>query len=146
MHGHCCRRSTNPEPLQRFGYKVPVHTLSETLSFKLYIVLDIATYLDHHQYLHGPNIFQSPFNRRSHFQMITYVPRCRRGVWNVVSCIAMPSEHLFLPNVPKGFHILTLLHSRDPRCGTNSEKTSGKTRLRKLKRTISAQAYMFWTL
>ena len=88
MHGHCCRRSTNPEPLQRFGYKVPVHTLSETLSFKLYIVLDIATYLDHHQYLHGPNIFQSPFNRRSHFQMITYVPRCRRGTpWSLERCL-----------------------------------------------------------
>jgi len=54
-------------------------------------------------------------------------------------------HHLFLPNVPKRFHIFTLLHFRDPRCGANS-KTSGKTKVRKIKRTFSAQAYIFWVL
>ena len=84
MHGHCRRCSTNPEPLRRFGYKVPVHTVPPETFFKLYIVLDIATYLDHHRYLRCPDIFQSPFIRRSHFQMITYLPRCRRGTpWSL---------------------------------------------------------------
>lgn len=60
---------------------------------------------------------------------------------------ALPSyrHHVFLPNVPKGFHIFNLLHYRDPRCGANS-KPSANTKVRKIKRMFSAQAYIFWVL
>jgi hypothetical protein len=74
--------------LRRFGYKVPVHTVSETLSFNFYTVISRHVWIITNICIVLTS-FKVPLSDDPISKRLRALMSVRNaGVWNVVSCIA----------------------------------------------------------